>query len=145
MADELPMIQAEYRDFVENAVVPGLYAVAEAVRKKAPNRQANVEYEPLENELLGRATLTIRDPDNPDDVFIFVVVAVKYGSGLARAEYQLGPAVVDGRLQTSTRDAFGPDELGRDAHPYMIRPTEVQTYVQRRYDEVREARAARGI
>ena len=139
------MIQAEYRDLIMNAVVPGLEAVAQAIGRKTPGRETTVEQTGPGADLVGTVTLTVKNPSNAKDVFIFRVIAAKRGPESAYAEYHMGPAVVDGKLESSAKGPFDPEELGLDAHIYMVRPKHVQAYVQRRYDEVRAARADIGI
>jgi hypothetical protein len=95
--------------------------------------------------LLAETTLTIRNDNNPKDVFIFAIIAVRWGSELARLEFRQGPAVVDGKLKSSDRGPFGTQDMGIDAHLYMVTPQQFQAYIQRRYEDVRAARRALGI
>jgi hypothetical protein len=144
-SSDLPMIQAEFRDFIERVVGPALAAFGRAVKENTEHRECIVKLRGLDENALGFAELIIRNTDNPNDNFVFRVVAVKLGPASAHMEYEHSLAVVDGELQSSLRGELTPQVLGRDTHLYRITTEEVQRFVQRRYDEVRIVRAQLGL
>jgi hypothetical protein len=143
---ELSLHQTEVRDFIADTVVTALNAVANSVKKKFPDYETSVEHKPADKDFLGEATLSIINPDNTRMRFIVSVVAVQHGSTHTRSLMRLSPALVNGKLVTSTTvEPFGPAELGVDGWFSMITPKHVQTYVRRCFDEVQGVIATKGI